>query len=481
MNIGAVANVIGTLLLMLAGAMSAPLAVTLWYREADFSAFVFSILITLAIGGAIKVGTRRFAQDLIGHREAFAVVALGWTFAGIFGGLPFLLQETPLDPIDALFESLSGFTTTGASVLTQIEGLPHGILFWRSLTHWLGGMGIIVLVVAVLPFLGVGGMQLLKAEVPGPLTDRLHPRVSHTAKSLWGVYALLSGIEVVLLMFGDMNLYESLCHTFGTMATGGFSTRDASIGSYGSVYIEVVIIVFMFLAGVNFSLHFRALKGTPNCYFKDRQFQIYAGLTLAAMLGLTFLTTSTYDSWGTALRHSAFQTVAILTTTGYATADFDQWVPAARVLLVFLMIIGGCAGSTGGGVKVIRAMVFLKSGLREIRRLIHPRALLPLKIGGQPVKPDVVQGVMAFFALYSLCFIIATLIMTCLVPDLVTAVSSVVATLGNIGPGLGGVGPAQNYAAIPGVGKLVLCLCMLLGRLEIYTVLILFSRECWRK
>jgi len=483
MNLGAVLNTIGTLLLFLAATMLAPLAWAIWYwQEGDALSFFLSILTTAAIGAACFLKTRHHQKEMLGHKEAFAVVSLGWTIIGLFGALPYIFHGTFTNPVDAIFESISGFTTTGASVLSEIEGTPHGILFWRSLTHWLGGMGIIVLVLAVLPFLGVGGMQLFKAEAPGPVADRLHPRVSQTAKSLWKVYVLFSVVEAILLWLGPMDLFESLCHTFGTMATGGFSTRNQSIGAFDSAYVEGVIIVFMFLAGCSFTLHYGAFRGNLRGYFKDTQFLVYLGMTLFGVLALTILTrAANYDSFSEALRASLFQTVSILTTTGYGTEDFDAWLPVARILLVTMMIIGGCAGSTSGGVKTIRAMIFHKSGTREIRQLIHPRAVIPMKIGGTPVKQDVVRGVMAFFALYILCASVAMLIMSALVPDIVTAVSSVISMLGNIGPGLGDVGPAMNYAGIPSVGKLVLTLCMLLGRLEIYTVLILFSPEFWRR
>jgi len=263
MNFGAVVNVIGTLLLLLAATMLAPLAWSIWYwREEDTLSFVLSILVTAAVGAAIFLKTRHYEKKMLGHKEAFAIVAIGWTIVGLFGALPYIFQGTFPSPVDAIFESISGFTTTGASVMSEIEGTPHGILFWRSLTHWVGGMGIIVLVLAVLPFLGVGGMQLFKAEVPGPVADRLHPRVGQTAKSLWKVYVLLSAVEVILLWIGPMDLFESLCHAFGTMATGGFSTRNASIGAYDSRYIEGVIIVFMFLAGCSFTLHYGAFQFT---------------------------------------------------------------------------------------------------------------------------------------------------------------------------------------------------------------------------
>ncbi|OQY18114.1 MAG: potassium transporter [Desulfobacteraceae bacterium 4572_35.1] len=379
-------------------------------------------------------------------------------------------------------ETMSGFTTTGSTILTEIESLPHSILFWRSLTHWLGGMGIIVLSLAILPMLGVGGMQLFQAEVPGPTADRLKPRIQDTAKLLWGVYVILTAIETILLMAGDMSFYDAICHSFATLATGGFSTRNASVAAYDSAYIDWVITVFMFLAGVNFSLHYYALKGRIGEYFRNEEFRFYLYITCAAIAVLMFMNQGTvYDSIIDNLRYSAFQTTAILTTTGFATADFELWPVLTQYLLVFLMFIGGCAGSTGGGMKVARIMLLLKHGTVQLYHLIHPRAVRLVKLGGTPVPAEVMQSILGFFALFMGIFIAASFLMAASGMDLVSGAAAVIATLSNIGPGLGSVGPVDNFAHVPAFGKGVLIICMLLGRLELFTVLVLFLPSFWRK
>ncbi len=459
-----------------------PLAFSLAYGDDGVRPLLVSMLATLVAGGALLWVCRAREAEGMGHREGMVIVALGWMAAGLFGALPFLLGGMLPNVVDAVFESLSGFTTTGASVLTDIEGAPRGLLMWRSLTHWLGGMGIIVLSLAILPFLGVGGMQLYKAEVPGPIPDKLKPRIKDTALLLWKVYLLLSGLETVLLLFGGMNLFDALCHTFGTMATGGFSTKNSSVGHYGSAYIDVVITVFMFLAGANFTLHYRLLRGHPLAMLRDAEFQFYTGVTLL----FTALTTysvlgHSYDSLPEALRHSAFQVVSIGTTTGFATADYEVWPALPQALLLLLMFLGGSAGSTGGGMKCMRIMLLMKHGYHELIRLVHPRAVKHIKLGGKIVPPEVLSGVWGFFILYLGLFIVSSLLLSFMNLDVVTSFAAVAACIGNIGPGLGSVGPAENYAHIPTMGKWVLTLCMLLGRLEIYTVIILFVPEFWRK
>ena len=343
-------------------------------------------------------------------------------------------------------------------------------------------MGVLVLCVAILPFLGVGGMQIYRAEMPGPSKDRLTPRITSTAKLLWGVYVMLSAIEAVLLHFAGMTWYDALCHTFTTMSTGGFSTRTASIGAFESGIIEAIIIVFMFLAGVNFALHFRALRGNARSYFRDPEFRFYLIAWLAACVFLGLNTwKSIYASLGEALRAGFFQGTAIMTTTGFCTADFELWPNASRLLLVLLMFIGGSAGSTSGGMKCVRMYVVLKVALREIRLFMRPKAVLQIKMGGQLVEKDVVTNIAAFFIIFMLLFGAATIVMTAYLPDLESAGSAVIATLGNIGPGLGAVGPTQNFAAVPESGKLFLTGLMLLGRLELYTVLVLFFPGFWKK
>lgn len=444
------------------------------------SALVTSAGITVLIGLILFFCTSGPID--LNRRDGFGIVTFGWIFAALAGSLPYLYSGVIVSPAAAIFETMSGFTTTGASVLTNLESIPRGILFWRALTHFFGGMGVLVLCVAILPFLGVGGMQIYRAEMPGPSKDRLTPRIANTAKLLWGVYVLFCVLETVLLRFGGMDWFDAVCHSFATMATGGFSTRTASVGAFHSAYIEVVIIAFMFLAGANFALHFRALRGKPITYIKDPEFLFYTAVWFGTGMILTFNIYGTqFESFPEALRAAFFQGTSILTTTGFVTKDFNVWPNLSRILLVLMMFIGGCAGSTGGGMKHIRVLVVFKKTLREIGRFMRPRAVLHVKIGGEAVGQEVVSHISAFFILFVGLFAAGSLIMTLFTPDLETASTSVIACLGNIGPGLASVGAVQNYAAIPAAGQLLLTFFMLLGRLEVYTVLIVFLPGFWRR
>lgn len=495
-------HTLGNLLICLAGTMLLPLSIAIYYYfnagepKDDLFAFIYSTIITLCIGLLLRFTTKP-SQPELGIREGFAIVALGWVFVALFGSFPYLFAgifsaegRPPLEEFSfCYFESMSGFSTTGATVLTEIEHLSHAMLFWRSFSHWLGGMGIVVLAVAILPLLGVGGMQLFRAEAPGPQTDRLTPRIAQTAKLLWGVYILLSFLEMLLLWLGGMTLFDALCHTFGTMATGGFSTKNASIGHYNSVYIEVVIIVFMFLAGTNFALHYRALRGEVTSYFKDTEFRFYCAVILLCIFLVSWNTVRfanidgnvPYDSVGDAIRHASFQVLSITTTTGYGTADFEKWPYLSQFILLTLMFYGGCAGSTGGGMKQLRFLLLIKQSRAEIKRLIFPHAVLPVRVNDRVVPPEVLTHVLGFFFFFIGIFAIVTCIMATLGLDLITAAGCTIATMGNIGPGLGEVGPIDNYAHIAPLGKFILTFCMLLGRLELYTVLILFSPNFWKK
>lgn len=480
MHITIIIHILGFLQVFLAAAMILPIPFSLYYGESDWIALLISSLITALIG-FVAFKSTKFDRDLR-PKEGFAIVTLGWIFFSIFGSLPFIISGYIPSITDAFFETMSGFTTTGASILNDIEALPHGILFWRSLTHWIGGMGIIVLSIAILPFLGIGGMQLFKAEVPGPVADKLTPRITETAKILWGVYVLFSAIETGLLMLGGMNLFEALCHTFGTMATGGYSTKNASIGAYHSAYIDSIIILFMIIAGTNFSIHYRFLKGDFKSYFKNQEFLFFISIigVVTLLIGLdTFF--NKYDSIGETLQKTLFQVVSILTTTGYSTADFEQWASSSQILLFLMMFIGGCAGSTGGGIKVMRIYILMKFVFSEIVRLIHPHAVVSVRLGNTVVPRDVLTNVMGFFILFVFLFIIGTFAMSAMGLDIVTAFGAVAATLGNIGPGLGSVGPTDNYANIPAIGKWLLSFFMLAGRLEVFTVIILFSPSFWKK
>jgi trk system potassium uptake protein TrkH len=480
MQIHLIVHILGLLLIFLSATMLFPIPFSVYYGEGDYIYFVLSALITLTFGFLFYKITKIDRE--VRAREGFAIVTFSWIFFSLFGSIPFLLSGHIPSLTDAFFETMSGFTTTGATILVDIEKLPHGLLFWRSFTHWLGGMGIIVLSIAILPFLGVGGMQLFKAEVPGPVPDKLTPRVTETAKILWGVYILISALETILLIFGGMNLFDALCHTFGTMATGGFSTKSASIGYYTNPYIHYVIIFFMILAGTNFSLHYRFLKGNFKSYFKNNELQFFIILICCATLFIGFDTLlNHYPNIENAFRNTLFQVVSILTTTGYGTADFEQWAFSSQFILFLFMFIGGCAGSTGGGMKIIRLYVLIKFVRAELQRLLHRSAVIPVRVGSTVIPREIVTNVLGFLALMVGLFITGVILMSIIGLDLESSFGAVAATLGNIGPGLGSVGPTDNYAHLPEIGKWILSFFMLAGRLEIYTVLILLAPSFWKK
>jgi len=475
-------NIVGILILFLGMSMVFPLFFGFYYKDQSVIPLLKSMGITITAGFLLNRCFRKQRVDLISHREGMAIVAIGWTAVGLFGALPFYLGAEFNTFLDAFFESVSGFTTTGSSILTNIEAVSKGILFWRSFIQWLGGMGIIVLSVAILPFLGVGGMQLYKAEVPSPVPDKLKPRIRDTAMILWKVYALISLAEVILLMIGGMDLYNALCHSFTTMPTGGFSTKNASIAHFDSIYFETVIIFFMLMAGINFSLHYQFLRGKPLAFWRDSECRFFLGAVLVLIVIVTFNIYGTvYETIGSALRFGAFQVVSIVTTTGYTTSDYELWPVMSQLILLLCMFLGASAGSTGGGMKCLRVMLYLKYCYKELFLLIHPRAVKHIKIGGKPVPEDVVRSVLGFMGLYIGLFAFSSVLIASMGVDFITSIAAVAATIGNIGPGLGMVGPADNYAQIPYLGKWVLIWCMLLGRLEIYTVIILLVPEFWRK
>ncbi len=481
MNLILTLRILGALLLYLGGTLLFPIPFSLFYQDGVWPAFIYSALTCFGVGG-ILFSCCRSSKDL-SVREGFAVVTFGWTFFALFGALPYILSGAIPSPLDAFFETMSGFTTTGSTILTEIEALPKSLLFWRSLTHWLGGMGIIVLSLAILPMLGVGGMQLFKAEVPGPTADRLRPRIQDTAKLLWGVYLLLTALEALLLMLGGMGFFDALCHSFATLATGGFSTRNASIAAYDSSYIDAVVTIFMVLAGVNFTLHFQLLRGRLSEFHRNEEFRCYIGLIVVAtavIVGCNWYS-STYQQFGENFRYSIFQVASIITTTGFGTADYEAWPILPQYILVMLMFIGGCAGSTGGGMKVARILLLFKHAQVQVFRLIHPRAIRLVKLGNRPVDKEVLQAILGFFALFIGIFVFASLLMAAAGMDLVSGGAAVIACLANIGPGLGTVGPVDNFAHIPSFGKSVLIVCMLMGRLELFTVLVLFFPSFWRK
>lgn len=477
-----VLRLIGLLVIFVGLSMALALVVSLIYREPSARDLAASMGITCVAGLLIFLSARGEAASQLSHRDGVAIVSLGWFVAGAVGALPFLLSGSIANFTDAYFESVSGFTTTGASILSDIEKLPKGILMWRSIIQWLGGMGIIVLSIAILPFLGIGGMQLYKAEIPSPVVDKLKPRISDTAKALWKVYILITVLQVLLLLGGGMSLFDSVCHTFCTMPTGGFSPRNKSIAHYNSPYFDGVIIVFMLLAAINFSLHYRLLRGEVGIFGRDPECRVFLGLVGILTLLVTLdLYGSVYASLDSAFRHAAFQVSSLITTTGFVTADFDTWPSLSKCLLVLCMFLGGMAGSTGGGIKTLRILLMAKHTYQEVFRIIHPHAVRAVKLGGKPVGGDILNSIWGFFFLYLSLYGLSVLILAGVGMDPISALSAVAACIFNVGPGLGLVGPMQNYLAVPLLGKWVLMLCMILGRLEIYTVIVLFMPEYWRK
>ncbi|NNM34741.1 MAG: TrkH family potassium uptake protein [Gemmatimonadetes bacterium] len=490
MSFARVFNVVGLLVAFTGVAMGLAAVVAWSMDDPDLVRLALAAVLTTLSGGLAFRVTRGASKDL-SVREGYVIVTFGWVAMGLFGALPYLLTGTITDPAGAVFESVSGFTTTGATVLTGLDTLSPGILFWRSLTQWLGGMGIIVLAVAVLPFLGIGGMQLLQAEVPGLAPERLRPRVTQTAKLLWYVYLALTMVQALLYVAGGMDLFDAVNHAFTTMSTGGFSTRDASIGAFSSPYIQWVTVVFMYLAGINFVLHFRAVSPRQGlfwrAYGRDSEWRFYTRLLAAATI-LVVAVNGVGGEYGWSpeavealVRDAAFQVVSIMTSTGFANQDYSQWVPPAQMTLLLLMFVGGMAGSTAGGVKTVRVLLLLKHTAIQLKKHLHPRAVLAARLGNRPVKDDVLATVVGFVILYSILVMAGMLVMSLLGVDLMTSLGLSAATVGNIGPGLGPAGPAGNYAWISDPGLMVLSFLMIVGRLEMYTVLILFSREVWRR
>ena len=483
MNFKPVFHVIAWLLGVVALLMGGCGLVSFLHGEpaAAWTALAYSAAGTLAAAAVLWVLTRNDQE--LSRRDGLGVVAFGWLCAGVAGAVPYLLSGTIASPTAAVFESVSGLTTTGASVIPVLEGVPKGILLWRALTHLVGGGGILVLVVAILPIAGAGGMQLFRAEVAGPSKDRIEPRVAATAKMLWGVYVLLNVALIFLLRLGGMDWFDAACHAFATMATGGFSTRTASIAAYDSVYIECVLMAFMCFGAMNFALHYRALRGEFAPWWRDSSTRFFLGAVASATLFSTWiLHRSTADlAWGASLRQAAFTCVSLATTTGFCTADYDVWPRILQVLLLLLMLMGGCVGSTAGGIKVARVQMALKAVAREIRLFMQPQAVLPVKLDQKRLDDDVLVPVLAFVALYLLVAALGAGAMLAFAPDLATAVSSVVACMGGVGPGLSAVGPTCNYAGLSAGGQGVLIALMLAGRLEFFTLLAVFMPAFWRK
>lgn len=484
-NFPVIFNLLSLLIGISGLAMLLSLPFSFYYDDGSHQAILISGLGSMALGGICWWLTRQATKRKeLRKRDGYVVVTLGWVFMSLIGATPYVLSGAIPSFTDAFFETMSGFTTTGASILGQeIEALPKGLHFWRAMTHWIGGMGIIVLTIAILPLLGIGGMQLYAAEVPGPTPDKLTPRIQETAKRLWIVYVSLTLLQMVLLLFGGMNLFESLCHAMATLSTGGFSTRQASVGAF-SPYIQYVVTIFMFIAGTNFALTYAVLQRRPKRLWQNEEFRFYVYITLILITVVTLVVYARGSiSFEKAFRDAAFQVLAIITTTGFGTADYTSWGPLLMVLFFLLMFSGACAGSTSGGIKLVRLIVLGKNSYLELKRQIHPKAILPVRFNGKGIKQDVVSRILSFFVIFIILFIAGSLVMAAMGLDFMSAVGSVAATLGNIGPGIGIVGPsdAQNFAQLPVAGKWFLSFLMLLGRLELFTVLMLFSPFFWRE
>lgn len=490
-DILSVLGVLGAFVFFLGFALLLPMFIAFLFGEEVWHAFLTSAGISFIVGAGLYYFFNR--EEELRIREGFLVVSFTWLFLSLVGALPFVISGILPSYTDAVFETMSGLTTTGATILggttsdgftnPQIESLPKSMLFWRSLAHWLGGMGIIVLSIAILPLLGIGGMQLFQAESPGPTADKLTPRVQETAKLLWAVYVSFTAAEFLLLwVHPSMDWFDSINHAFATLATGGFSTKNTSVQGFDSVYVDTIITIFMFLAGVNFAMHYRLIKGDTVSFFENRELRFYSVISLIGILGISagLWLGGDYDL-GSALRYGSFQAVSIITTTGFGTADYELWPAFALFLLFLLFFSGGSAGSTGGGVKMIRWLILIKNSFREIRQIIHPKAILPIRLGRQIVDANIQRTVLSFVMLYIFIFGLGALIMALLGFDMMSAIGASIACLGNIGPGFGEFGPTDNYAAIPYVGKWVLIILMMIGRLEIFTVLAILSPTFWRQ
>jgi trk system potassium uptake protein TrkH len=483
----------GLLLLFNGGFMMLATLISLIYKDGVTLNLFLASLSTLLIGGVAMYGTKNHSKEM-NKREGYIVVAFGWIVMSLTGTLPYMATESIPTFTEAFFETMSGYTTTGASILNDIEILPEGVLFWRSMTHWIGGMGIIVLAIAILPLLGVGGMQLFAAEAPGPGGDKLHPRITDTAKRLWLIYFGYTVAETILLQVAGMSFFDAINHALSTLSTGGFSTKNASIAYWNdNPTIQYIIIFFMFLAGTNFVLSYYLFKGNVTKIIKDDEFKLYfkfiSIFTIIAAVLIYFRADVSQSTIAhpmvlgegeSAFRHALFQVLAVVTTTGFVSADYTMWTPFLTVFFFGLMFLGGSAGSTSGGVKVVRHLILIKNGFLEFKRSLHPNAILPVRYNTKSVSKDIVFNVLGFFILYMLSFIIGGLGFSMFEIDFESAIGLSASSLGNVGPALGDFGPVNNYAALPPLGKWWASFLMLIGRLELFTVLIILTPFFWR-
>ncbi len=479
-NLEPISNLIGALLVFVGIVLLGCLPVSLILEDDQWLTFLWSSLITITVGGIMW--SYNFASfTTVNKREGYIVVALGWFSVSIFCMLPYLISGSITSVHNAFFESVSGFTTTGATILQDIEAIAPSILLWRSITQWIGGMGIIVLTVALFPLLGIAGIELFSAEAPGPTSDRIHPRIRDTARTIWFVYVGLTAILFAILMVEGMGWFDAINHALTTMATGGFSTKNQSIAHFTSPLIQYTLIIFMILAGTNYTVLYLGLTRKFKKIYKNEEFRMYM---ILLVLFITFGTVSLrntmgYD-WEESFRAISFSVVSVITTTGYITYDYTMWGPAFLICFFILLFCGASAGSTSGGVKLIRHLVYMRNAILEFKRIIHPRAMIRLKVNKTIVSPRILTHILVFLLLYLFLFVMGAIILTMLGQDLITAIGASATSLGNVGPGIGSVGPVDNYAHLPVAGKYVLCFLMICGRLEIFTILILFSPYFWR-
>lgn len=494
LNYKIVVFLMGILLLFNGGLMLFSALTSYIYSDGVTFELTLSAFIVLSMGALMMLFGRQHNKK-IQKREGYLIVSLGWLLMTITGMLPFIMTNSIVDISSTFFETMSGYTATGATILSDIESLPAGILFWRSMTHWIGGMGIIVLAIAILPLLGIGGMQLFSAEAPGPNSDKLHPRITDTAKRLWVIYVSFTLVEAFLLSIAGMSIFDAINHAMSTMASGGFSTKNNSLAHWNHLpWVHYIIIVFMFLAGSNFVLSYFAFKGKLKKVFKDSEFKTYFTLILIfslivfiVLISSVDLNNSSFDHpqvWGkieSSLRHGFFQVISIVTTTGFVTSDYTAWTPFLTILFFGLMFMGGSAGSTSGGIKIVRHLLMIKGGILELKRALHPNAIIQPRYNGKTVNQEIILNVLAFFILYMVSFIIGSLVFGLLGLDFENAIGAAAATLGNVGPAIGNFGPIENYSELPAFGKFWASFLMLLGRLELFTVLILFTPFFWKK
>ncbi len=477
--------IVGVLLIILGFSMLFSVGCSLIYGDGDIIPLLQSIAVTIVSGLILVIFFKSKDKKELSTHDGFAVVTMGWFAMAIFSALPFYFSGT-LDYTNSFFEAMSGLTTTGASVLGHsstllIEDVPHGILFWRSFTHFIGGMGIIVFSIAILPMLGMGGVQLFRAEVAGPAADKITPRVKQTAKLLWGIYVGFVLIETFVLRIEGMPWFDALCHSFGTMATGGFSTKNISIAAYGGI-IQWTIIFFMFCAATNFSLHYYFIAKNNGKYFKDLEFKVYLTLVIfcAFLFFINIINSADYSLNMESVRHSIFTSVSLITTTGFGTEDFESWPAMSKTLVFFLLFVGGSAGSTTGGMKIIRSILVFKYLIYEVRKLLHPKGVFNITIGENTIDDNVVRATLGFYLFYILIFVFTAMVLSMTGLDVTTALTASASAIGNIGPGLGSIGPTDNWGHLTDLAKWLTSFCMLLGRLEIFTVVVLFSRSFWK-